>query len=62
MQPAVECGELLEVTPDVLTALWVGPAQELARFWLAGRTRGALEDAADVLAQAAWRSLSQEGS
>jgi AcrR family transcriptional regulator len=62
MQPAVECGELLELTPDVLTALWVGPAQELARFWLAGRTRGSLEDAADVLAQAAWRSLSQEGS
>lgn len=61
MQPAVECGELLDLTPDVLTALWVGPAQELARFWLAGRARGSLEDAADVLARAAWRSLSQEG-
>jgi AcrR family transcriptional regulator len=60
MQPAVECGELLALEPEVLAALWVGPAQELARFWLAGRTKRSLEDAADVLARAAWRSLSQE--
>jgi len=61
MQPAVEGGQLRAVGPELLTALWIGPSQELARHWLAGRTRVSLTDAADVLAQAAWKSLSLEG-
>ena len=61
MQPAVEGGQLRAVGPELLTALWIGSSQELARHWLAGRTRVSLTDAADVLAQAAWKSLSLEG-
>jgi AcrR family transcriptional regulator len=60
MQPAVACGELRELGPELLTALWVGPSQELARHWLAGRLREPLTDAAPVLADAAWKSLSLE--
>jgi AcrR family transcriptional regulator len=55
--PLVEKGELRELSPEVLTALWIGPSQELARHWLAGRTRVNPADAAPVLAEAAWRSM-----
>jgi AcrR family transcriptional regulator len=58
--PAVKCGELRDLTPELLTALWIGPSQELARLWLAGRTKSPLMDAAPVLADAAWKSLSLE--
>jgi AcrR family transcriptional regulator len=62
LRPAVDRGELLSLSPELLSALWVGPSQELARHWLAGRTREPVADAADVLAEAAWRSLSKQGS
>ncbi len=55
--PLIENGELLELGPEVLTALWIGPSQELARYWLAGRTRVNPTEAAPVLAEAAWRSM-----
>jgi AcrR family transcriptional regulator len=58
--PLVEKGELRELSPEVLTALWIGPSQELARQWLAGRTRVNPTDAAPVLAEAAWRSMTPE--
>ena len=45
----------------LLTALWIGPSQELARHWLAGRTRISLTEAAPVLADAAWKSLNSGG-
>jgi AcrR family transcriptional regulator len=57
----VERGELRALSPELLTALWIGPSQELARHWLAGRSRVSLQEAAPVLADAAWRSLSPEG-
>jgi AcrR family transcriptional regulator len=60
MRPAVACGELRATGPELLTALWIGPSQELARHWLAGRGRFSPTDAADVLAEAAWKSLSLE--
>jgi AcrR family transcriptional regulator len=55
--PRVQAGELRELTPEILTALWIGPSQDLARHWLAGRSRISLSDAAPELAGAAWRSL-----
>jgi AcrR family transcriptional regulator len=60
MAPAISCGELRDLTPEVLSALWIGPSQELARHWLAGRARTSLLEAAPVLADAAWKSLSLE--
>jgi AcrR family transcriptional regulator len=59
--PRVRRGELRAFEPEVLTALWIGPSQDFARHWLAGRARDSLTDVAPVLAGAAWRSLSPGG-
>jgi AcrR family transcriptional regulator len=56
-RPRMLAGELRELEPDLLTALWIGPSQEMARHWLAGRTRTSLPDAAPALAEAARRCL-----
>jgi AcrR family transcriptional regulator len=55
--PLVGNGELRELSAEVLTALWIGPSQELSRHWLAGRTRVNPTEAAPVLAEAAWKSM-----
>jgi AcrR family transcriptional regulator len=60
-RPRVAAGELRDLEPELLTALWIGPSQELARHWLAGRTRASFKDAAPALADAAWRCLSTGG-
>jgi AcrR family transcriptional regulator len=60
MRPHVQRGELRDLDPELLTALWVGPSLELARLWLAGRTRSSLTDAAPVLSGAAWSSLKRQ--
>ncbi|MBV8955498.1 MAG: TetR/AcrR family transcriptional regulator [Solirubrobacterales bacterium] len=59
--PRVRAGELRDLGPELLTALWIGPSQELARHWLAGRIQMSLTDAATELAGAAWRSLKTGG-
>ncbi len=59
--PRVRAGELRGLEPEVLTALWIGPSQELARHWLADRSRVSLRQAAPELAGAAWRSLTAGG-
>jgi AcrR family transcriptional regulator len=56
-RPRVRAGELRELELELMTALWIGPTQELARLWLAGRTRKSLAEAAPALAGAAWKSL-----
>jgi AcrR family transcriptional regulator len=55
--PRTRAGELRDLEPEVLTALWIGPSQELARYWLAEGGRLSLTEAAPELAGAAWRSL-----
>ena len=50
-----------DLEPELMTALWIGPSQDLARHWLAGRSRTSLAAAAPVLAEAAWRSLAVGG-
>jgi AcrR family transcriptional regulator len=57
-RPRVDAGELRELGVELLTSLWIGPSQELARHWLAGRSRVSPIEAAPVLADAAWKSLS----
>jgi AcrR family transcriptional regulator len=61
VRPRAERGELRVLAPELLTALWIGPSQDLARHWLAGRIRVSLPNAAPVLAGAAWNSLKKEG-
>ena len=57
VRPRVTLAELRALEPELLTALWIGPAHDLARHWLAGRSRVSLIDAAPVLAEAAWICL-----
>jgi AcrR family transcriptional regulator len=59
-RPRVHARELRDLPPEVSTALWIGPSQELSRHWLAGRTRIDLAGSAAVLATAAWLSLKEE--
>src|SRR5262245_57856121 len=56
-QSFLDGGEIVELPRDLLIAILLGPAQEFARNWLAGRTRTKLEDAAYVLGESAWRAL-----
>ena len=60
-------GTLRELDPGLLHALWLGPAYEYCRHWLAGRDsklpgRPARPDAVgDQLAEAAWAVLKGSG-
>jgi AcrR family transcriptional regulator len=49
--------ELPDLEPDLLESLLLGPAQEYARHWLAGRAATTPERAEGVLAAAAWHAL-----
>ena len=49
--------ELAELPTDVATALWIGPAQQFARRWLAGGTTTSIDRAARFLAAAASAAL-----
>jgi AcrR family transcriptional regulator len=61
-RPHVRYGALRDVDLDLAYALWLGPAQEYCRLYLAGRTAVARTRAAPALADAAWRTLrSTEG-
>ena len=54
----VGAGELAGMPTDVATALWLGPAQQFARRWLAGGTTTSIDRAARLLAAAASAALS----
>lgn len=56
--PYVQKGEIAPLPPDVMGALWIGPAQQFARQWLAGHATTSLERAAVMLGDAAWKTLS----
>jgi AcrR family transcriptional regulator len=54
---------LRKLSPELYFALWLGPAEELTRIWLAGeRKAGTLESAMRVLAGAAWDALKGESA
>jgi AcrR family transcriptional regulator len=44
---------------DVIHALWLGPAHEYTRHWVAGRSKRVPATAASVLADAAWQNLKE---
>ncbi len=50
-------GELRSLPFDLIYALWLGPAQEYTRHWLAGRARRVPGTVAGQLADAAWTTL-----
>ena len=56
-RPHARAGRLRQAPIELLYALWLGPAQEHCRHWLAGRARPSPTQAAGLLAEAAWASL-----
>lgn len=57
LEPHRDAGRIRRLPFDVHHAILIGPAQELARLWLSGRTATDLEFAAGQLAAAAWNAL-----
>jgi AcrR family transcriptional regulator len=53
----VHYGALRPLPFDLINALWLGPAQEYTRHWLAGRARRVPSAIADELAEAAWLTV-----
>src|SRR6516225_7753041 len=58
-QTHVHYGALRELPYDLIAALWLGPADEYTRHWVAGRARRVPATDADVLADAAWLTLKE---
>lgn len=56
--PHLESGVVRDLPLPVLHALWLGPAQELCRHWIAGTTAAPDHRTRDLLADAAWQALS----
>ncbi len=50
-------GALRSLPLELIQPLWLGPAQEYTRHWLAGRSRRVPASVAEVLADAAWQAL-----
>lgn len=55
--PHVLSGEIKLLPPTLMSALVIGATHDYARHWLAGRTKTALQDHAQILAEAAWLSV-----
>jgi AcrR family transcriptional regulator len=53
----IEAGTIRDLGPAAARAVWLGPAQLVARDWVAGRLRGKPTALAPALADAAWRSF-----
>jgi AcrR family transcriptional regulator len=58
----VQAGALRALPFDLWEPVLLGPSQELARLWLAGRTRIALRGAERDLAETTWRAVKGERS
>ncbi len=54
-------GALRRMTPAQSYALWIGPAMELVRSWLARGGDPPTDEDAEALSAAAWRALGAEG-
>lgn len=50
-------GALVDMRPGITAALWLGPAQEYARYWVAGDTADMDSDVVETFADAAWKAL-----
>jgi AcrR family transcriptional regulator len=53
----VEAGTLRAVSPELWEPVLLGPSQEFARLWLAGRVRTSLRRARRELAEATWSAV-----
>lgn len=53
----VDAGQLRPLPPDITNALLAGPYLEYARQILSGRAETPVDEAVDLLAEAAWRAL-----
>jgi AcrR family transcriptional regulator len=58
----VQAGALRPLPLDLWEPVLLGPSQELARLWLAGRTRITLRGAERDLAETTWRAVKGERS
>jgi AcrR family transcriptional regulator len=56
----VRHGTLRDLQFDLIHALWLGPAHEYTRHWLAGRARRVPGAVAGALADAAWQTLKED--
>jgi AcrR family transcriptional regulator len=57
----VEAGLVRDLPFDLLYSILLGPAQEYARHWLAGRSKTSIKQAERTLADAAWGALAVKG-
>jgi AcrR family transcriptional regulator len=55
----VHYGVLRDLPFDLIHALWLGPAQEYTRHWVAGRGKRVPASVAVILADAAWQTLKE---
>jgi AcrR family transcriptional regulator len=55
----VHYGVLRSLPFDLIHALWLGPAHEYTRHWVAGRGKRVPATVAGVLADAAWQTLKE---
>jgi AcrR family transcriptional regulator len=60
LEPLFEGGALRRLPLDLFNSVLIGPSQEFARHWLAGRTRTSIKTAERELAEAAWAALRGE--
>jgi AcrR family transcriptional regulator len=58
-QTHVHYGALRSPRIELIHALWLGPAQEYTRHWLAGQARRAPANVIDTLSEAAWNALKE---
>ncbi|MED5812326.1 TetR/AcrR family transcriptional regulator [Mycolicibacterium sp. 050232] len=56
-RPHHSYGALVAMRPGITAALWLGPAQEYARFWVAGEIGDMDSDVVGMFADAAWKAL-----
>ena len=55
----VHYGVLRSLPFDLIHALWLGPAHEYTRHWVAGRGKRVPAAVSGVLADAAWQTLKE---
>ncbi|MFD9326386.1 hypothetical protein [Streptomyces sp. NPDC060065] len=60
IQPRVESGELAPLSQPLIEALVLGPIVAMARRWLAGIHDVDLDEAAGILAERIWLSVSAD--
>jgi AcrR family transcriptional regulator len=61
LEEQADAGHIRKVRRNLYFPLVIGPSQELSRQWLDGLVEEPLEEAADVLAEAAWNAVRTGG-